>query len=74
VSVAIAAMLAALAFVCCSRNAGAVPAGGPVTSQTAGSPSLTMQTFYGRSTRHHVVKCYRQLVVGPYVCRRYYRL
>ena len=29
--------------------------------------------FYARPTRHGVVKCYRQLVVGRPVCRHFYR-
>ncbi|MFZ0986817.1 MAG: hypothetical protein WAN27_03675 [Xanthobacteraceae bacterium] len=29
--------------------------------------------FYARPTRHGVVKCYRQFVVGRPVCRHFYR-
>jgi hypothetical protein len=27
--------------------------------------------YYERHTRHGITKCYRELVVGPYVCRTY---
>jgi hypothetical protein len=67
---AIAAVsFAALAYVSCCQDAGAIAVGGTAIKQTAESGSLATQTrFYGRGYR----KCYRQLVVGPYVCRRYW--
>ena len=65
--VAIAAIgFAALAYVFCCQNAGAVAVSG-TASADANSPA-TQTRFYGRGYR----KCYRQLVVGPYVCRRYW--
>jgi hypothetical protein len=41
----------------------------------AASAASTIQParFYGHATRHYVVKCYRELVVGQYECRRFYR-
>jgi hypothetical protein len=71
--VVIAAALTAVVVVCCSQDAGAAAAGGRTLGQAVESGSLLTPAFYGRSTRHGIVKCYRQLVVGPYVCRRYYR-
>jgi hypothetical protein len=60
---------AALAYVLCCQNAGAVAASGTAIKETAGASSLVTQTrFYVRGYR----KCYRQLVIGPYVCRRYW--
>jgi hypothetical protein len=29
--------------------------------------------FYARPTRHGVIKCYRQFIVGRPVCRHFYR-
>jgi hypothetical protein len=73
--VAIAALgVAAFAYVLCCQNAGAVAIGGAAikSAADAGLPAA-QPVFYGRTHRNYVVKCYRQLVVGPYVCRRYYR-
>ena len=68
--VAIAAVgFAALAYVFCCQNAGAVAVSETAIKQAADASSLVTQTrFYGRGYR----KCYRQLVVGPSVCRRYW--
>jgi hypothetical protein len=68
--VAIAAVgFAALAYVSCCQNADAAAAGGTAIKQAADLSSLVTQTrFYRRGYR----KCFRQLVVGPYVCRRYW--
>lgn len=68
--VAIAAVsFAALAYVSCCQTAGAVAPGGTAIKQAAVLSSLVTQTrFYRRGYR----KCFRQLVVGPYVCRRYW--
>jgi hypothetical protein len=64
-----AAGFAALAYVFCCQNAGAVAVSGSAIKEAAGDGSPVMQTrFYVRGYR----KCYRQLVVGPYVCRRYW--
>jgi hypothetical protein len=72
--VAIAAVcFAALACVFCCQNAGAVAVGGTAIKKAADAGSLATPAFYGRNQGNHVVKCYRQLVIGRYVCRRYYR-
>jgi hypothetical protein len=68
--VAIAAVgFAALAYLSCCQNAGAVALGGTAIKQAADLSAPVAQTrFYRRGYR----KCFRQLVVGPYVCRRYW--
>ena len=68
--VAIAAVgFAGLAYVFCCQNASAVAVSETAIKQAADASSPVTQTrFYGRGYR----KCYRQLVVGPYVCRRYW--
>jgi hypothetical protein len=64
-----AAGFAALAYVSCCQNAGAVAVGGTAIKQAADLSSLVTSTrYYHRGYR----KCFRQLVVGPYVCRRYW--
>jgi hypothetical protein len=68
--VAIAAVgFAALAYVFCCQDAGAVVTSGTAIKEAAAVGSLATHTrLYWRGYR----KCYRQLVVGPYVCRRYW--
>jgi hypothetical protein len=69
--VAIAAIVfAALAYVSCCQNAGAVITNGTAIKEAAAVGSLATRTryYYWRGYR----KCYRQLVIGPYVCRRYW--
>jgi hypothetical protein len=55
------------------QNASALPANAGAIGETASvaSPIEHVQ-FYERHTRHGLVKCYREFVVGRYVCRRVY--
>jgi hypothetical protein len=70
--VAIAAVgFAALAYVFCCQNAGAVAVSGTALMKAAGAGSPVTQTRFYVHVRGYR-KCYRQLVVGPYVCRRYW--
>ena len=68
--------LAALSFaagiglICC-QSAGAVPASAPGVKEAATAAStLQLAQFAERHTRHGVIKCYRDLVIGPYRCHR----
>lgn len=72
----IAAMsLAGAIGIASCQSAGAVTVDAAAVKEAASAASTVQQArFYGHATRHHVVKCYRELVVGPYVCRRFYRL
>jgi hypothetical protein len=68
--VASLAAAAGLAGVC---SAGAVPADATAVKATATAASPLQQAQYAeRRARHGVVKCYRELVVGPYRCH-YFR-
>ena len=60
--------------VICYQSANAVPADA-ATMKRAAMEVSTMQNaqFYARPTRHGVIKCYRQFVVGRPVCRHFYR-
>jgi len=59
--------------VCCAQSAGAIPAE-PAAITRAAPTSETIQTqYYERHTRHYVTKCYRELIIGPYVCHRFFR-
>jgi hypothetical protein len=53
-------------------QASAFPIAGSAVEQAAAArSSITEAQFYGRRTRHGVVKCYRTLVIGRYRCHRY---
>ncbi len=56
------------------QRAGAGPVEATAIKGAASAASTIQQArFYGHATRHYVVKCYRELVIGPYECRRFYR-
>lgn len=64
-------LAAAVAVMCCG-SAAAVPASAPAIKEAfAAASPLAHAQYYERHTRHGVVKCYRQFVVGRYVCHRY---
>ena len=55
------------------QSAGAVPADATAVKEAATAASPLQQAQYvERRTRHGVVKCFRDLVIGPYRCH-YYR-
>jgi hypothetical protein len=58
----------------CYQSAYAVPADAAAMKRAANDFSAVQEVqFYARPTRHGVIKCYRQFVVGPPVCRHFYR-
>jgi hypothetical protein len=63
----------AICLFCC-QSAAAVPASAAIIKETAPA-ALTLRPvqYYERHTRHRVIKCYRELVIGPYVCHAFYR-
>lgn len=64
-----AVILAAGISALCSQDAGAVPANATAMREAASAASAMQQAQYAeRRTRHGVVKCYRDFVVGPYRC------
>jgi hypothetical protein len=73
------AILTGLVFVgalnlVCYQSADAVPADAAAMNRAATTASTVQQAqFYARPTRHGVIKCYRQFVVGRPVCRHFYR-
>lgn len=68
---AAAALAAAIGFVSC-QEAAAVPAAGGAIQQSAATASAITHTQYAeRHTRRHTTKCYREFVVGNYVCHTY---
>jgi len=69
----LALSFAAAIGLACSQGAAAAPAAATAVKEAAraGSGVQTAQ-YYERHTRHGIVKCYRDFVVGPYRCH-YYR-
>jgi hypothetical protein len=54
------------------QNAGAVPVNAVAIQEAVAGASLMHEVQYvERRTRHGVVKCYRDLVVGPYRCHHF---
>jgi len=67
------ALAGALSLVC-YHSANAVPADAASIKRAATDASTVQEAqFYARPTRHGVIKCYRQFVVGRPVCRHFYR-
>jgi hypothetical protein len=65
--------LAAGVGLVCSQSAGAVPVSATAVKEAAAATSPLQQAQYAeRKTRHGIVKCYRDFVVGPYRCH-YFR-
>ena len=52
------------------QSAGAIAVDAAALKQptSTASPVEQVQFYYGRTHHHHTVKCYRELVIGPYVC------
>jgi hypothetical protein len=66
-----AVSFAAIGLVC-GAGANAMPADGAgVAKAAAASSPLAVVQYSEHRTRHGVVKCYRDLVVGPYRCHHY---
>lgn len=53
-------------------QASAFPIAGSAVELAAARSGIREVQFYGRRTRHGVVKCYRTLVIGRYRCHRYW--
>jgi len=55
-----------------SQSANAVPASATAIQEAAAGASAVQQVQYSeRRTRRGIVKCYRDLVIGPYRCHYY---
>jgi hypothetical protein len=65
------ALAGALSLIC-YQSANAEPADA-ATMKRAAMETMQNAQFYARPTRHGVIKCYRQFVVGRPVCRHFYR-
>ncbi len=66
-------LAAGIGLVCC-QGAGAVPLSATAMQEAAATASsLQPGQYHQRHTRRGVIKCYREFVVGRYVCHRYHR-
>ena len=65
-----ALVLASAISVFCCQSAGSVAIDAMAINEVASTVSAVQQVRYHR---HYIVKCYYELVVGPYRCHRYYR-
>jgi hypothetical protein len=66
-------LIGAISLIWCQAT-GAAPINGSALRQTAIAASTIQQAqYYERHTRHRVIKCYRELIVGRYVCHAFYR-
>jgi hypothetical protein len=62
--------LAAVIGLTLGQNAAALPANpGAIEQSASAAAPLARVQFYERHTRHGLVKCYREFVIGRYVCR-----
>jgi hypothetical protein len=58
----------------CSQSVGAVPAPPAAVEEAAIDASTVQQAqYYQHHTRNRIIKCYRELVIGPYVCHSFHR-
>ena len=56
-----------------AHSAGAAPANGLALKQAAAANSAIEKAQYAeRRTRHGMVKCYRDFVIGPYHCHYFH--
>jgi hypothetical protein len=72
-TIAIALGLAGGIGILCCHNASAAPAAGLAIKGAAPAAAAQPVQYREYRTRHFFVKCYRDLIVGPYHCH-YYRL
>jgi hypothetical protein len=57
----------------CNQSATAAPADPAALKEAAVAASQLQQAQYvERHTRHGVVKCYREFVIGPYRCHHFW--
>lgn len=71
-TLAVITFAAGIGLICC-QSASAVPAGATAMKEAATAASTLQQVQYEEHrTRHGVVKCYRDFVIGPYRCH-YFR-
>ena len=71
-TLAVLCFAAGIGLIWC-QGAGAFPAGPTAIKEVAGAASTEQQVQYAeRQGRHHVMKCYREFVIGHYACHSYH--
>jgi hypothetical protein len=71
ITLAALSLAAGIGLICC-QAAEAVP-GAAMNMAVTATSSLHQVQFREYRTRHHIVKCYRDLIIGPYRCHYYRR-
>lgn len=55
-----------------SQSARAIPVDVAGVHAAVTATSTVQKTHYYGHHRHHFVKCYYELIIGPYVCHRFH--
>lgn len=72
-TIAALSIASALCLVC-DQSASAFPVNTAAIKEAVTASSAVQQAqYYERHTRHRIIKCYRVLIFGPYVCHAFYR-
>ena len=64
-------LAAGLGLICCEGAAAFPVAAGPIGQSATAASDVQQAQYSERHGHHHVVKCYRDFVVGTYACHRY---
>lgn len=72
-TIAIAIGVAGSVGLFCCQGASATPAAGSAMKGAATTSAAQPVQYREYRTRRHVVKCYRDAIIGPYRCHRYRR-
>jgi hypothetical protein len=58
----------------CYQSANGLPTDAAAMKRAATDASIAQDAqFYARPSRHGIIKCYREFIVGRPVCRHFYR-
>ena len=66
-------LIGAISLLWCLPVGAAAMSGSGIEQVAIAASAIQQVQYYERHAHRHLVKCYRELVVGPYVCRRFYR-
>jgi hypothetical protein len=63
-------LAAGLGLVLC-QGASAFPVAATALQAAPATAAVQQAQYSERHTKHHIIKCYREFVVGPYACHTY---
>jgi hypothetical protein len=64
---------AGLGLICC-QSAAAFPMDGGIKQAATAASGIERTQYAEHRGWHHITKCYREFVIGDYVCHRYRNL